>query len=106
MGKENAMSDAVRLSIILRTAIQDGLWNPTDWGRTLLSNMEKGMRVPADGPDELAMRNAMVGVFASDLMVHLHGEVADGLMPASVLDGRTTSAPPRAAEAAPGRLAA
>lgn len=80
------MSDAVRISLNLRVAVQAGTWNPTDWGKRLLANVEGALRIATDTADETACKDAMIGVLLGDLVVHITGEIADGLIPAAVLE--------------------
>lgn len=92
--------DPTRLAASLRSAIADGAWNPTDHGRFLLRLIEQGMAVPVASDDETVMRDAMVGVHVSDMIVHAQGEIAEGSMPSYVLETAMAERPSNVVEAA------
>jgi hypothetical protein len=77
--------DPLRLSVALRSAIVEGSWNPTDWGRTLLGHLDSALRIPTGDGDQDVYRTTVAQVAVSDLMVHVRGEIADGLIPASLV---------------------
>ena len=77
--------DPLRLSVALHSAIVEGSWNPTDWGRTLLRHLDSALAIPAGDHDQNTYRTTVAQVAVSFLMVHVDGEIAEGLIPASLV---------------------
>lgn len=77
--------DPLALSFALHSAIVEGSWNPTDWGRALLRRLDGALAIPRGDADQETYRTIAAWSAASDMTVMMDGEIADGLVPDGIL---------------------
>ena len=69
---------ATLLATTMRQSLADGRWHTDRYTESVIGRVDRVLATPCDDAEQIAMRNGMLSVIASDLFVLAQGAWLDG----------------------------